>query len=295
MFCCQGMNGIIKPCKLSFKFKIVPFRSLTKLTMKTLLTVAIQAALKAGAEILKLYDTNFAVEHKDDNSPLTLADKNANEVINGFLKPTQIPIISEENKQLDYSERKGWDRCWIVDPLDGTKEFIKRNGEFTVNIALVENGNPVLGVIYVPVSKELYFTTSDGNTSKKITVSSEEDPVDELFRNAKEIRPRETPSVVRIVGSRSHLNEDTKNFIAEIEKQNQVAIVSKGSSLKFCLVAEGLADIYPRYAPTMEWDTAAGHAICKAVGVSVIDQSTGKPMIYNKPNLLNNYFVVRKK
>jgi len=295
LFCCQGMNGIIKPCKLSFKFKIVPFRSLTKLTMKTLLTVAIQAALKAGAEILKLYDTNFAVEHKDDNSPLTLADKNANEVINGFLKPTQIPIISEENKQLDYSERKGWDRCWIVDPLDGTKEFIKRNGEFTVNIALVENGNPVLGVIYVPVSKELYFTTSDGNTSKKITVSSEEDPVDELFRNAKEIRPRETPSVVRIVGSRSHLNEDTKNFIAEIEKQNQVAIVSKGSSLKFCLVAEGLADIYPRYAPTMEWDTAAGHAICKAVGVSVIDQSTGKPMIYNKPNLLNNYFVVRKK
>ncbi len=295
MFCCQGMNGIIKPHKLSFKFKIVPFRSLTKLTMKTLLTVAIQAALKAGAEILKLYDTNFAVEHKDDNSPLTLADKNANEVINGFLKPTQIPIISEENKQLDYSERKGWDRCWIVDPLDGTKEFIKRNGEFTVNIALVENGNPVLGVIYVPVSKELYFTTSDGNTSKKITVSSEEDPVDELFRNAKEIRPRETPSVVRIVGSRSHLNEDTKNFIAEIEKQNQVAIVSKGSSLKFCLVAEGLADIYPRYAPTMEWDTAAGHAICKAVGVSVIDQSTGKPMIYNKPNLLNNYFVVRKK
>ncbi len=295
MFCCQGMNGIIKPCKLSFKFKIVPFRSLTKLTMKTLLTVAIQAALKAGAEILKLYDTNFAVEHKDDNSPLTLADKNANEVINGFLKPTQIPIISEENKQLDYSERKGWDRCWIVDPLDGTKEFIKRNGEFTVNIALVENGNPVLGVIYVPVSKELYFTTSDGNTSKKITVSSEEDPVDELFRNAKEIRPRETPSVVRIVGSRSHLNEDTKNFIAEIEKQNQVAIVSKGSSLKFCLVAEGLADIYPRYAPTMEWDTAAGQTICKAVGVSVIDQSTGKPMIYNKPNLLNNYFVVRKK
>jgi len=295
LFCCQGMNGIIKPCKLSFKFKIVPFRSLTKLTMKTLLTVAIQAALKAGAEILKVYDTNFAVEHKDDNSPLTLADKNANEVINSFLKPTQIPIISEENKQLDYSERKGWHRCWIVDPLDGTKEFIKRNGEFTVNIALVQNGDPVLGVIYVPVSKELYFTTSDGNTSKKITVSSEEDSVDGLFRNAKEIRPRETPSVVTLVGSRSHLNEDTKNFIAEIEKQTQVAIVSKGSSLKFCLVAEGLADIYPRYAPTMEWDTAAGHAICKAVGVSVIDQGKGEPMKYNKPNLLNNYFVARTK
>lgn len=260
--------------------------------MNTLLSTAIKAALSAGTEILKIYDTNFDVEHKNDDSPLTQADKNANEVINEYLKPTQIPIISEENRQLDYAERKDWDRCWIVDPLDGTKEFIKRNGEFTVNIALIENGNPVLGVIYVPVSKELYFTSSDGKTSKKIVITSENDSVEKIVKNAKEIKPSKA-SVVKIVGSRSHLNEDTKNFIAEIAKQNEVEIVSKGSSLKFCLVAEGLAQLYPRFAPTMEWDTAAGHAICNAVGVSVIDQTTGKNMQYNKPNLLNNYFLVR--
>ncbi len=261
--------------------------------MKTNLSVAIQAALGAGKEILKIYETDFIVETKGDDSPLTQADKNANEVINGFLKMTNIPIISEENRQLDYSERKDWTRCWIVDPLDGTKEFIKRNGEFTVNIALVENGNPMLGVIYVPVSRELFFTSEDGKTSKKITLTSEKTTIEEIFKKAEIIKPAIIAPPIKIVGSRSHLNEETKNFISEIEKENKVEIVSKGSSLKFCLVAEGLAHIYPRYAPTMEWDTAAGHAICKAVGVSVIDQSTGKPMLYNKPNLLNNYFLVK--
>ncbi len=242
---------------------------------------------------MKVYDTNFNVEIKNDNSPLTQADTNANAVINRYLKTTNIPIISEENRQLDYSERKNWSQCWIVDPLDGTKEFIKKNGEFTVNIALIENGNPVLGVIYVPVSKELYFTSEDGKTSKKIIVTSEEISVDEILEKAKTIKPSAVISEVKIVGSRSHLNEDTKNFISEIEKDTKVEIVSKGSSLKFCMVAEGLAHIYPRYAPTMEWDTAAGHAICRAVGVHVIDQATGKAMQYNKPNLLNNYFVVK--
>lgn len=261
--------------------------------MKTNLYVAIQAVLDAGKEILKIYETDFSVETKGDDSPLTHADTNANAVINRYLKTTNIPIISEENCQLEYSERKKWSQCWIVDPLDGTKEFIKKNGEFTVNIALVENGSPVLGVIYVPVSKELYFTSEDGKTSKKIIVSSEEISVDEIFEKAKTIKPSAIISEVKIVGSRSHLNEDTKNFISEIEKDTKVEIVSKGSSLKFCLVAEGLAHIYPRYAPTMEWDTAAGHAICRAVGVNVIDQSTGKAMQYNKPNLLNNYFVVK--
>ncbi len=261
--------------------------------MKTNLSVAIQAALEAGEAILKVYETNFNVETKDDNSPLTLADKNANDVINSYLKPTEIPIISEENRQLDFSERKDWKLCWIVDPLDGTKEFIKRNGEFTVNIALIDNGNPVLGVIYVPVSKELYFTSEDGKTSKKIIVSSEKISVEEVFEKAKNIKPSSPRKIIKIVGSRSHLNDETKNFISEIEKEKNVEIVSKGSSLKFCLMAEGLAHIYPRFAPTMEWDTAAGHAICNAVGIHVIDQTTGKPMRYNKPNLLNNYFVVK--
>ena len=258
------------------------------------LPVAIKAALDAGIEILKVYGSEFSVEIKGDDSPLTLADKKANDVINSYLVPTDIPIISEENRQLPYGERKDWTRCWIVDPLDGTKEFIKRNGEFTVNIALVENGIPTLGVIYVPVSKTLYFT-ADNKTSKKIILDSEKTSVDDIFKNATEISPKPINGLVKIVGSRSHLNEDTEKFISEVEKENEVEIVSMGSSLKFCMVAEGLAHIYPRYAPTMEWDTAAGHAICKAAGVEVIDQTTGAPMKYNKANLLNNHFLVRSR
>ncbi len=260
--------------------------------MKQNLIIAIQASIEAGKAILEVYSKPIEVEIKGDDSPLTQADKNANDIINGYLKSTSIPIISEENKQLDYSERKDWKQCWIVDPLDGTKEFIKRNGEFTVNIALVENGNPLLGVIYVPVSKDLYFTSEDAKAFK-ITLENEDASVEFILENASEIKPETTtPSVVKIVGSRSHLNDDTKNFISEIEKKNSVEIVSKGSSLKFCLVAEGRANIYPRYAPTMEWDTAAGQAICQAAGVKVINNEDQKPLRYNKENLLNPYFLV---
>jgi 3'(2'),5'-bisphosphate nucleotidase (EC 3.1.3.7) len=195
----------------------------------------------------------------------------------------------------DFSERKHWKRCWIVDPLDGTKEFIKRNGEFTVNIALVENGTPILGVIYVPVVKTLYFTNSDGTKSYKILLKSEDTSAAEIVENASEIGPiLEMSAPIKIVGSRSHLNEETASFISEIEMENEVEIVSKGSSLKFCLVAEGVAHLYPRYAPTMEWDTAAGQAICQAVGVTVTDITTQKSLQYNKENLLNNHFLVKK-
>jgi len=261
--------------------------------MKQNLAIAIRASIEAGKEILKVYASDIKVEIKGDDSPLTQADKNANDVINGYLKNTPIPIISEENKQLDFLERKDWNQCWIVDPLDGTKEFIKRNGEFTVNIALIENGNPLLGVIYVPVSKDLYFTSEDASKAFKITLVNEDETVDFILEKASEIQPEtKTPSIVKIVGSRSHLNDDTKNFISEIEKDNEVEIVSKGSSLKFCLVAEGKANLYPRYAPTMEWDTAAGQAICQAAGVKVINNETQKPLQYNKENLLNPYFMV---
>lgn len=262
--------------------------------MKEHLSVAIKAALDAGIEILNVYGSEFNVEIKGDDSPLTLADKNANEVINTYLLPTNIPIISEENKQLPYAERRDWSRCWIVDPLDGTKEFIKRNGEFTVNIALVEEGIPVLGVIYVPVTKTLYFT-ADRNHSKKIVLDSENTSIETIFGKAEEIKPIPMNGTVKIVGSRSHLNDDTKRFISEVERKNEVEIVSMGSSLKFCMVAEGLAHLYPRYAPTMEWDTAAGHAICNAAGIEVIDQTTQAPMQYNKANLLNNHFLVRSR
>jgi len=257
-----------------------------------LLEIAIIASLKAGDAIMKVYSSDFDVEIKPDDSPLTLADKNANEIINSYIKPIGIPIISEENKQIDFEARKTWNRCWIVDPVDGTKEFIKRNGEFTVNIALVEDGIPVLGVIYVPVSKTLYFANVDLNKAYKVALNSHDTNIEEVLVKAKEINAIPHPSKVRIVGSRSHLNDDTKNFISEIKKNEEVEIVSKGSSLKFCLVAEGKADIYPRYAPTMEWDTAAGQAICMAAGVSVIALPSKEPLVYNKENLLNPWFLV---
>ncbi|QIE58254.1 3'(2'),5'-bisphosphate nucleotidase CysQ [Rasiella rasia] len=257
--------------------------------MKTLLDTAIKASIKAGDEILKIYATNFEVETKGDDSPLTRADQNANTVINAYLQPTSIPIISEENKQTEYEERRHWTQCWIVDPLDGTKEFVKRNGEFTVNIALIKDGKPVLGVIYVPVSNELYFTNHQATKSYKCIIDSN-NTLEEIFSNAAPIFPAEKTRPIKVVGSRSHLNDDTKMFIEALDGATE--IVSKGSSLKFCLVAEGKAHVYPRFAPTMEWDTAAGQAICQAAGVQVVMADTKTPLVYNKENLLNPYFIV---
>ena len=261
--------------------------------MKDLLSIAIIASLEAGDAIMSVYSNKIDVAYKEDESPLTLADKNANEIINKHLLKSKIPIISEENKILAYEERKNWNQCWIVDPLYGTKEFIKRNGEFTVNIALIENCKPILGVIYVPASKTLYFTSEDCSKSYKVLVTTNTLSIDDIFNKAVEIFPtQQQNNILRIVGSRSHLNDTTKNYILKIEKKNKTKIVSKGSSLKFCLIAEGGAEIYPRFAPTMEWDTAAGQAICEAVGANVIDITTNEPLRYNKQNLLNPHFLV---
>jgi len=261
--------------------------------MKELLSIAIIASVEAGEAIMKVYSNKIDVVYKEDESPLTLADKNANKIINKHLVKSKIPIISEENKILTYEERKNWKQCWIVDPLDGTKEFIKRNGEFTVNIALIKNNKPIIGVIYVPASKTLYFTSDNSSKSYKVSLKNNIIIIDEIFNNAVEIFPSEkNNNILRIVGSRSHLNDTTKNYISKIEKKNKTKIVSKGSSLKFCIVAEGGAEIYPRFAPTMEWDTAAGQAICEAVGVKVIDVTTNQPLKYNKQNLLNPHFLV---
>lgn len=254
----------------------------------------ITAAVKAGEAILEIYKTDFNVEIKSDNSPLTVADKKANNIITSYLQKTGIPIISEESKQLPYSERKKWKQCWIVDPLDGTKEFVKRNGEFTVNVALTENGKPQMGVIYVPVTKILYVGLVQKGKSYKFEVNTENFKLSNILSTSNEIKPSLQNDIVRIVGSRSHLNEETINYISNLSDNNKAEMVSIGSSLKFCLVAEGKADLYPRFAPTMEWDTAAGQAICEAVGVSVIDYTTNKPMCYNKENLLNNHFLVVK-
>ena len=259
------------------------------------LKIAIEASLKAGEVIMQVYDTAFDVELKDDKSPLTEADKKANDIINSFLKPTPIPIISEENKQTDFAVRKRWETCWIVDPVDGTKEFIKRNGEFTVNIALVNNGKPELGVIYVPATKTLYFANVLENQAFKSELKSHDTTLEEVLDSAKPLQTKESTNAVEVVGSRSHMSQETLDFVEGLKASGkEVEIVSKGSSLKFCLVAEGQADIYPRFAPTMEWDTAAGQAICNAVGVEVISKETNQPLLYNKENLLNPWFIVSK-
>lgn len=266
--------------------------------MKTtnLLNTAILASVEAGKAILNIYEgVNLGIVEKEDRSPLTKADIEANKTINELLIKTKIPIISEENRQTDYLLRKEWDTCWMVDPLDGTKEFIKRNGEFTVNIALIEKGAPILGVIYVPVSRELYFADTKTKKAFKVELDNDHEFESELSSSAVEIKPKTiSKSKVRVVGSRSHMNTDTEEFISKLKNNfEEVEIVSKGSSLKFCLVAEGKADIYPRFAPTMEWDTAAGHAICTAVGLTVVSKETNEELVYNKENLLNSFFILR--
>ena len=264
--------------------------------MNNYLDISIRASIDAGKEILKIYENEFEIVEKEDKSPLTEADIASSNIINSYLETTEIPIIDEEIKNMEFSERKTWKTCWIVDPLDGTKEFIKRNGEFTVNIAIAEHGVPMFGVIYVPVSRELYYADVSKGKAYKTILNKDHEPSGSFFTNEDLIKPTpETEDLLRVVGSRSHMNDHTLNFIEE-QKNNykKIDIVSKGSSLKFCLVAEGRADIYPRFAPTMEWDTAAGHAICKAVGLSVISKETNEELLYNKSNLLNSYFVVRK-
>ena len=260
------------------------------------LIIAINAAIQAGREIINVYNREFDVELKVDASPLTIADKKANHIINQYLLETAIPIISEENAQIDYNIRKEWDTCWMVDPLDGTKEFIKRNDEFTVNIALINRGKPILGVIFVPVSKELYFADVKKMETRYVRLSTFEDSMEDLIQSSIKIGKYKNPlEEVRVVGSRSHMNKETSDFVEDLKKGNKkVQIISKGSSLKFCLVAMGKADIYPRFAPTMEWDTAAAQAICEALGIKVISQETNDPLLYNKENLLNPWFLVSR-
>lgn len=260
------------------------------------LKVALKASIEAGNAIMQVYKSkDFHIEIKEDNSPLTQADKNANDIINSFLIPTEIPIISEENKQTDFDIRKNWEMCWVVDPLDGTKEFIKRNGEFTVNIALVKKGRPLLGVVYVPVSKTVYFADVMNQKGYKAILDSHDTRVEEILKKAIQLKPKRRHSgSIQIVGSRSHMNRETLDYVDTLKVDGkEVEIVSTGSSLKFCIVAEGKADIYPRFAPTMEWDTAAGQAICESVGIDVISKETKESLLYNKENLLNPWFICK--
>lgn len=255
--------------------------------MKVEIKKIINIAREAGEAILEIYARDFEVYTKNDESPLTEADKAANAIILDQLLESypDIPYISEEVKQQAYAERKDWEYCWLIDPLDGTKEFIKKNGEFTVNIALIHQGVPVLGVVHVPVQNKTYyasqgegaFVIENNNVPQQIENRSHYQDLDEIV----------------VVASRSHLSQKVVDFVDDLKaKGKKVEFLSSGSSLKFCLVAEGKANVYPRLAPTMEWDTAAAHAVCLEAGKNVLVYETRQPLQYNREDLLNPWFIV---
>jgi 3'(2'), 5'-bisphosphate nucleotidase len=243
--------------------------------------IVCEVAKAAGQAILSIYDGNHAVEYKDDKSPLTAADKASHEVIIAGLQKhfPEIPILSEEGVDISYEERKNWSQFWCVDPLDGTKEFIKRNGEFTVNIALIEDGRPVAGVVYVPVLEKMYRGSAEAGCWLSI---ADGEPVRVQVRDA------DHSAGLTVVMSRSHPSPDLEAYLKNIKVAEAMPV---GSSLKLCVIAEGLADLYPRLGPTMEWDTAAGHAVVEAAG-GTVEQPNGDSLAYNKQNLLNPYFIV---
>lgn len=238
-------------------------------------------AKEAGDAIMKIYKKDFRIEYKDDSSPLTKADLVSNRIICDALEKLtpETPIMSEENKVIDYDIRKTWEYYWCIDPIDGTKEFIKKNGEFTVNIALIHKNTPVLGVVYAPALNAIYSAKQGEGAylnGKKLPLSSNTQRNEKLF----------------VVASKSHLSVETQEFIDNLQTK-KIEQVSKGSSLKLCMVAEGSADIYPRLAPTMEWDTAAADAIVRESGKMTYQFETDTPLVYNKENLLNPWFVVK--
>ena len=268
--------------------------------LKQLLSTATRAAIEAGKVVNEVYqEKDFEVESKADETPLTLADRKSHDIIMQHLKKTDYPVLSEEGKDIPYEERNQWDHFWLVDPLDGTKEFIKKNGEFTVNIALVRQGKPILGVVFAPYVNELYFGTENFGAYKVEGTQGEPmefEGMEELMKKGQILPVSEKRDKLVVVASRSHLNEETRAYVEELKKKHGDAeFVSKGSSLKICMVAEGKADAYPRFGPTMEWDTAAGHAVALAAGFPVTQQDGETPLLYNKKELLNPYFIVKSK
>ncbi|WP_419764244.1 MAG: 3'(2'),5'-bisphosphate nucleotidase CysQ [Arcobacter sp.] len=236
-------------------------------------------ALEASKVIMEIYKKDFQVEYKDDKSPLTEADLKANEIICNSLKNLypDIPIMSEENKQTDYDIRKNWEYYWCIDPIDGTKEFVKKNDEFTVNIALIHNQEPVLGVVYAPAIEVMYSAKKGSGA----------------FKNIQKLPIKRDDNKYIIVASKSHMSQETQEYIDNIKTTKEKELTSMGSSLKLCLVADGSANCYPRVAPTMEWDTAAADAIVRESGKMTYNFETHKPLSYNKVELLNPNFVVK--
>ncbi|WP_343672848.1 3'(2'),5'-bisphosphate nucleotidase CysQ [Chitinophaga sp.] len=250
--------------------------------MQQLLPIANKAAIEAGKAILNIYESNsFDTQKKADKSPVTAADKAAHTIITDYLLQTNFPVLSEEGSHQDFQTRSQWEYYWLVDPLDGTKEFIHKNGEFTVNIAFMHRNKPLAGVVYAPVLGDLYYGSAETGVYK----NDQEIPKLSARRTLEELLLK--PSIT-IVASRSHLSDETKAFISRF---SNVTLTSMGSSLKFMLLLEGKADLYPRLFPTMEWDTAAAHAILNASNRGVYHTNVKEELTYNKPELVNPYFL----
>ena len=276
------------------------------------LVMALLAAKDAGRAILDVYRQDFDISYKDDHSPLTLADQRSHNIIVSHLSDVsgeRLPILSEEGRSISYQQRRRWKYFWMADPLDGTKEFIKKNDEFTVNIAQIHQNRPILGVIYVPV-KDVFYFAGDGlgayrmDNSDILAIGNNRPVKNDSTRVLETILARsiklpddnhrfeKKDSQITIVGSRSHATKELEAFIENMRKNHErVEFISAGSSLKLCLVAEGRADIYPRLGPTMEWDTAAGQVIVEQARGSVLNYEVDEPLRYNKKNLLNPWFI----
>jgi 3'(2'), 5'-bisphosphate nucleotidase len=267
-----------------------------KETLTDLLSTAIHASIEAGRAIMEVYDSgDIKTNLKEDQSPLTIADLRSHSVIIPKLEGTGYPLLSEEGADIPYDERRRWNNFWMVDPLDGTKEFIKRNGEFTVNIAFIERNKPVLGVVYLPVYKRLYYAFKGGGAHRieRIDQNDAEQIQGKLHELSNSLPDKREGKAIRVVASRSHLSPETKEFIGQLERKNKkIELLSAGSALKLCFIAEGRADVYPRLGPTMEWDIAAGHILITESGGALL-KLDGTVLEYNKPDLLNPWFVAK--
>ena len=283
-------------------------------SLRDCLLAAIRAASAAGDAILTVYRGEFDVEYKADRSPLTIADRRAHSIIKEHLSGDRlqgIPLLSEEGKSIPYETRKRWEQFWLVDPLDGTKEFVRRLDEFTVNIALIRAGKPILGVVLVPAKDLLYFAMEKFGSFKierpeavrgidqaLNAVSSRESFLETLLHSAEPLPLLRVGCAEKnrltVIGSRSHGTEALEDFVRGAERKfKEVKLISAGSALKFALVAEGNGDLYPRFGPTMEWDTAAGQCLVEQSGGTVLELGEQKPLTYNKKKLLNPYFICR--
>lgn len=267
-----------------------------------LLPKALNAALRAGSAILDIYNSpeHADFDLKKDRTPITVADRLSHEIIKRYLSCTRIPTLSEEGREMLYEERKDWDLFWMVDPLDGTKEFIKGNGEFTVNIALLVDNRPVFGVVYVPYKEVVYFNDPDRGAFRREAVKADAEAelaYADIFSGAMKIPPRKLPTrPVTVATSRSHNNPETFAAIDRLRaKYPDLTVIEQGSSYKFCLIAEGSVDYYVRTSATYEWDTAAGETVLAATGGETLSYPEGEKLLYNKESVVNPFFFCRRK